>query len=144
MLVSALCRLYTNICNRVITFLCSGLFRWHRKISFFKGWKKCAQAVGHAAFWGVAFSFHSQFFPVVTGLCIPHLPANHNVFRIRKTLLLMPPYWHFPSVEQQTATRSLTVGSVQREHLEHSWQGAPGERGFWQKWSYPLMDTRQR
>lgn len=38
----------------------------------------------------------------------------------------------------------LTVGSVQREHLAQSWQGAPGERGCWQKWSYPLMAARQR
>lgn len=39
---------------------------------------------------------------------------------------------------------SLTVGSVHREHLAQSWQGAPGERGCWQKWSYPLMAARHR
>lgn len=61
-----------------------------------------------------------------------------------KSLFVILRYRYFFPTKQHVAMHSLTVGSVQREHLEHSWQGAPGERGCWQKWSYPLIDTRQR
>lgn len=98
-------------------------------------YKACPPHPSPIIFCDEHFLMTFSVFPMVTGLCnLLYVSMSQNLLHINKSFHYRY-VWLFSHIWNWALTHLLTVGSVQREHLEHSWQGAPGERGCWQKWS---------